>query len=194
MPKIFVGRSLKANGQEKVLANESKMWREKALSYLNAFATMRQTFGADDFREYCRGLDLEEPHHPNVWGSLFTSASKQGWISPTGKFSQSKLANAHAHHYPIWCSNFFAPKDEAEEAETAAERVTGSVDGCVGEAEALRYELRAPGKPGASVKTRASLLSPANLDAYCARYKVERSAVAFYAYIPFRLKDAGAQA
>ena len=56
----------------------SWQWRAAAESVLLLLAERMIPFTADDVRAEGVG----EPHHPNQWGVLFSTAHRAGWITP----------------------------------------------------------------------------------------------------------------
>jgi len=101
---VATAKHLKAEGQDSVLAHESAEWRQEALALLFEFTRTATEFHADDFKAYCDRNGLREPHHRNVWGSLYSAAARKRWIEKTGRYAASQTPESHAHHYVIWRS------------------------------------------------------------------------------------------
>jgi hypothetical protein len=162
------GDELKARGQEATWEKEDAEWRKTALSLLHEFATLNHRFNADDFREFTRASNLSEPHHPNVWGSLFTTAAKRFWIRKSGHYDASKNPESHAHHYVIWESSLCAPKEEIK-----------TVNG-----PTIRFEMRAEGKPGFTFSTPEKARSPEWIRFYCKTMKVKSDEIKITTWTP----------
>jgi hypothetical protein len=96
------GEARKMAGIEEVMENESRRWKDLAMSAVIELAKRNRTLTADDIREAC--AELGEPHHPNVWGGLTKSAQARGYISRTSKTVLSRRSDAHARAIPVWKS------------------------------------------------------------------------------------------
>lgn len=150
-------QELKEKSQQQVWQNEDNDWRDEALKLLKEFAQARPKFTADDFRDYARLHGLRQPHHPNVWGSLYTTAATKLWIRKSGDYDVSSNPNSHAHHYVVWKSMLCV-----EANQTASEVYT-------------RFELRAEDKPGITRKSKQDANSM--MQEYCAKYGVKPTQV-----------------
>lgn len=74
-------------------------WHVQAHRALAQLANAGTPFTADDFRE---AMGDTKPKHHNAIGSLFRVASKDGLITPTGKFVQSRTSSRHAAAIREW--------------------------------------------------------------------------------------------
>lgn len=154
------GLQLKIEGQEATWSAERYAWRQKALSLLHSFASETPRFAADDFRAYASVKGLGEPHHENVWGSLFTAGARRKWMAKSGDYDVSENPRSHAHHYVIWHSLL--------------------VEG--GKKEQIRYELRASGKTGLTVNSLRTARSEKVVRYYCEKYRVKPESIAITAW------------
>lgn len=84
------------------MANERLKWRNWALSYIDQWARLNDTFTAEDVKNQIIE-QIGHPHHPNVWGALFSTAVKRGWVTQES-YTRGKLPDAHAHHMIVWKS------------------------------------------------------------------------------------------
>lgn len=75
---------------------EDLTWREDALDRVAEFARSGREFTSDEVREGFR-----EPHHPNAWGSIFSTQAKRGVIQRIG-FRPSHIKSRHGSVTGIW--------------------------------------------------------------------------------------------
>ncbi|QNE90291.1 hypothetical protein H0194_04760 [Corynebacterium incognita] len=75
-------------------------WHVAAHHALTRLANTGKPFTADDLRELL-GHDVQ-PHHPNVIGSFFRVARKDGLIRPTGKFVEARTPSRHGAAIRQW--------------------------------------------------------------------------------------------
>lgn len=95
------GDDRKTSGIDLVLANETPEWKDLALELLVALMRDQPEFTSEDLRVRARAGALEDPHHPNCWGAVFTRAAKIGLIERCG-FRPSRIASAHARQIGVW--------------------------------------------------------------------------------------------
>jgi hypothetical protein len=72
-------------------------WKERALGEIEDLAKTGATFNADTLRE--RGV--QEPVHPNQWGSLFAKAHRRGLITKAD-YSSSQRKSRHGGFLHAW--------------------------------------------------------------------------------------------
>ena len=82
---------------------ERAEWREKALDLLYDYAVAHPSMRGDDFHTHC-AAKIGEPHHPNVWGTLFTTAGRKHWLRKSKHYVESDNKKARAHTCAIWYS------------------------------------------------------------------------------------------
>lgn len=104
--QIQSGKELKQIGQQLALSVDVS-WKECAFAELEKFCERlkeegKPEFVFEDFRLHCEGIMVGEPHHPNAWGALATSAAKEGLIEWTGKGVQAKGVKAHSRLVRVW--------------------------------------------------------------------------------------------
>jgi hypothetical protein len=94
--------NMKQEGIERVWKNAGT-WSDQAMNLLASFsARQREEFTLEDFRLYASMRYLPEPHHDNCWGALFSVASKQFLIKPTGSMVAATRAKAHGRLIRTW--------------------------------------------------------------------------------------------
>lgn len=74
-------------------------WHAAAHKAMAHLASTGHPFTADDFREL---MGDNQPHHPNVIGSLFRVCRKDGLIKPTGRFVESPTPSRHRAAIRQW--------------------------------------------------------------------------------------------
>jgi hypothetical protein len=95
-------KNMKQEGIERVWKNAGT-WSDQAMNLLASFsARQREEFTLEDFRLYASMRYLPEPHHDNCWGALFSVASKQFLIKPTGSMVAATRAKAHGRLIRTW--------------------------------------------------------------------------------------------
>jgi len=82
-------------------------WRADALHYLHKYKKVlikkhMREFLWSGFHEWAVKNGLEEPNHPNSWGSLTQVAVSDGLIEGTGKFVSSSRPSNHGSVQQIW--------------------------------------------------------------------------------------------
>jgi hypothetical protein len=93
---------MKQEGIERVWKNAG-IWSDQAINLLASFsARQREEFTLEDFRLYASMRYLPEPHHDNCWGALFSVASKQFLIKPTGSMVVASRPEAHGRLIRTW--------------------------------------------------------------------------------------------
>jgi len=93
---------MKQEGIERVWKNAGT-WSDQAMNLLASFsARQREEFTLEDFRLYASMRYLPEPHHDNCWGALFSVASKQFLIKPTGSMVAATRPEAHGRLIRTW--------------------------------------------------------------------------------------------
>lgn len=109
MNDIDIGDALKDHGM--LLASEAEdreraWWRHHALERLRDLAELSEFLDSDDLRDW----GVEEPKHPNAWGSVWQKAVKEGWIEEAvgQQRRKSQRPTAHAskmtvYRSLIWC-------------------------------------------------------------------------------------------
>jgi hypothetical protein len=153
-------KELKKEGQELVMSNANDIWRERALDALYELAGKMKRFTADDFRTICEQRNVGTPHHPNAWGSLFTSGFTYGWMRKTNDYGQSSHPASHAHTYVIW-ESMLLPDDTVLQ-----------------EGQIVEWLVKAPGRRSRGFSTADKAI--AFIPEYAKIVKVEQSAVRFY--------------
>lgn len=74
-------------------------WHTAAHRIMTDLAATGHPFTADDFREL---MGDNQPHHPNVIGSLFRVCRKDGLIRPTGLFVDARTPSRHRAAIRQW--------------------------------------------------------------------------------------------
>jgi hypothetical protein len=92
----------KQRNMKAVLDNENEKWKEEALIIIKMTALTFKEFTFDDVRRLLRANKKEEPHHPNVYGSLMRLAAIKGWIKKTDRVRPSSMVQAHSRNLTIW--------------------------------------------------------------------------------------------
>lgn len=92
--------------------SKSPSWRRMALTAIEAVARQQATVHVDDVARFCEGW-LAEPHHSNVWGSVWMTAIRRGYIVRTGQVrpaggTYAPHAHKHGRAYPVYASLLFA--------------------------------------------------------------------------------------
>lgn len=100
---MSTGKELKAEGQALTWEKERAEWREKASSLLYDYAVAHPSVRGDEFHTYCVAK-IGEPHHPNVWGTLFTAAGRKKWMVKSKRYVESDNKDARAHTCAVWYS------------------------------------------------------------------------------------------
>lgn len=163
------GQRLKQLGQDAVLKKENAEWRERALALMAEFARLKHRFHADQFREWVLGEKaVPEPHHPNVWGALYTTAARKYWIRRSGDYSQSQNPAAHAHTCSWWESLIY-------EGPPVAQRPARP---------GVRYQIRAPKKVGLTVDTATKAKSAEIIRFYCETFRADAATLTFTEMTP----------
>lgn len=98
------GMALAAEAQDLDLPD----WRRSALAAIETVARRQPTVHVDDVARYVEGW-LPEPNHPNVWGTVWLSAIRKGFIRRSGEVrpagaSYSPHAHKHGRAYPVYAS------------------------------------------------------------------------------------------
>lgn len=77
---------------------------QRALTAIHVAAQLKSEVHIDDL---CR-LFNEQAIHVNVWGSIWRTARKLGFIEPTGEWRKAReLRIKHARKYPVYKSLIF---------------------------------------------------------------------------------------
>lgn len=92
------GEAAKQAGTAQAAANTSPDWAADCDDAIQAMARRGIEFQAADLVN--EGL-IDEPDHPNRWGSRFIKASRDGVIEPVG-VAQSKRATVHKSLCHTW--------------------------------------------------------------------------------------------
>jgi hypothetical protein len=89
---------------QRVMDNERHAWHELHDKELIAFLHEKGTkpFIAEDFRRWFMARGNAAPHHPNVWGATWMSASRQDLIMKTGRWRSPQDAPSHARPTSEW--------------------------------------------------------------------------------------------
>lgn len=159
------GEQLKKEGQDAVWAKASEEWRDRALTALSTLVALKHFFTSDDFRAYATEQEVGQPHKPNAWGALYSTAARFGWMRPTGRFVKSEHKNSHAHKYTIWESLVFEGKDGAEKAPEKPKII-------------VEWLLKTDGKTSVGFASKEKAV--VKIDVYAESRKCARSAVRLY--------------
>jgi hypothetical protein len=97
------GKQLKADGMERVLASTSDEWHARCQGYYRAYMDRHpHGFTGEDCKLDARERGLGEPHHPNVWGAVFSGIARSKDIVKTGEYVKSTEPLRHANEVPVW--------------------------------------------------------------------------------------------
>lgn len=100
------GEQQKRRGQQQVVENESREWRERALFLLRVYVKglgPGSLFAMEDARAYMDTCGLPAPHHHNCWGSLPSQALGAGIpIKRTGRTRPANSPRTHSHPVTLW--------------------------------------------------------------------------------------------
>jgi UDP-N-acetylenolpyruvoylglucosamine reductase len=83
------------------MSNEPPDWKDAARRLLLQLLRAQPTATAEDLRIYAAEQGLENPHHHNCWGSVFTTAHRDQLIEPCG-YRKNAIHSAHARMVTIW--------------------------------------------------------------------------------------------
>ena len=97
------GECRKRAGQHQVDENEREEWKAAAYQLLISVANdAADDFTADDLRHAAQISELEEPHHANCWGSVFSNVARAGLIEQTGEYRESIFPSRHKNKNAVW--------------------------------------------------------------------------------------------
>lgn len=80
-------------------ASKSSAWLQKAEEVLREHRP--GCYPADSLRESVV-KEIGEPHHPNVWGSLFRGCCNRGILTNTGQTMKSRIVQSHSRRVTIY--------------------------------------------------------------------------------------------
>jgi hypothetical protein len=101
------GRELRDEAIERAIKHAGAPWKSKALEILWITARRYEYFFADDYHRLAGQMKLERPPDGRAWGGVVVQARKNGWISKTGEYRESKRPHVHAHPCPVYRSHIF---------------------------------------------------------------------------------------
>ena len=99
--KPVSGRALRDRGMAQALAAERREWCEQAGAFMLLYAHTGP-FVVEEVRAAWLASGRQAPHHPNVWGALATSLSREKRIVPTGRMRLAVSAKTHMHRVLEW--------------------------------------------------------------------------------------------
>jgi hypothetical protein len=155
------GEAQKLQGQALTWDKERVEWRDKALTLLERYAQVHPSVQADHFHSYCTQEGMGEPHHPNVWGSLYTIAGRKKWMVKSRRYATSEHRRAHAHTYVIWYSRL-CPENQ-QLSDPTPKQYEERIAHLVADGEAKDAEINRLKAQVAELKAELSALHPINL-------------------------------
>lgn len=96
----------KLGGQDRAAENAAE-WMDGAMSCMKNLAVCLSEFTADDLALELDRSGIGEPHHPNVYGTLWSKAAGLGWIASTNRTTTSKRPREHYRRIMVWESRLF---------------------------------------------------------------------------------------
>lgn len=104
MTVIFSGKQLGKEGMKTVIANSSEEWKRQYMMLAKKWCKKRSLFLSEQFRAYCLDEGLPRPHHPNLWGAMWNSLVKKGWISLSDDYGYCQSLKSHGVRRNYWRS------------------------------------------------------------------------------------------
>jgi len=109
MPDLFSYRveaqQRKKDALDRVAAHAGVEWQDKVLAIIRHLAQTLEEFTPARVRYECDQQDVEAPHHPNAWGSVFRTAQRIGLVEHTGRVvSSSYPPSSNARKVPVYRS------------------------------------------------------------------------------------------
>ncbi len=85
--------------------SDNKDWQATVLDCLYSVCLRNAEFTVDTLREECDTERVNAPRHCNAWGAIFTTAARHGWMSKTGRYTDSIIPRSRGRMVSIWHSN-----------------------------------------------------------------------------------------
>lgn len=103
-PPAKSGEQLKQEGMAQAAASMDPVWRADVMRVVAEVASVKAQFTADDIREEAERQGIGEPKHANQWGTVLSSAAKQGICHETTQCVKSKQPQRHSGLIKVWQS------------------------------------------------------------------------------------------
>ena len=99
------GQRRKRDGQFANLISKAP-WHADALAFLRKWLRKNKKdhkdFTMEPFKAWALANGLDEPWHPNCWGTVTSAANTLGLIEWTGRFDVAKSPKAHGRAIRVW--------------------------------------------------------------------------------------------
>ena len=106
-PRPTSGQELRDLGIERAAKHAGATWRTKALEVVYVTAKKYPEITSDDVHWTADGMELPRPPDPRAWGGIMVQARKNGWITKTGRYMESRRKICHASPKPIYHSHLY---------------------------------------------------------------------------------------
>ena len=100
----IAARDAKKFGMDQAEDNACKIWKAEVKSAIAWLARSRAEFTSDDVWQVLYERKVVQPTIPAAMGSMFRWAAKEGLISFSGRYVQSKKKSTHARDIKVWVS------------------------------------------------------------------------------------------
>lgn len=91
-------------GMDLAETNASEIWKAEVKSAIAWLTRSKTEFTSDDVWQVLYERKVTEPENPAAMGSMFRWAAKEGLITFSGRYVQSKKKSTHARDIKVWVS------------------------------------------------------------------------------------------